>query len=81
MSLLWQQLDAAKTDRQGWPGNRGSGQNIDSASDDSSLVDMQKSDDADIKNGIGDKTSTASADSVNGTGAAVKDFIFVRLHR
>lgn len=37
------------------------------------LVDMQKSDDADIKNVIGDKTSTASKlILVNGTGAAVK---------
>lgn len=36
-------------------------ENTDTASsDDSSLVDMQKSDDADIKNVIGDKTSTAS---------------------
>ena len=48
--------------------------NTDTASsDDSSLVDMQKSDDADIKNVIGDKTSTASRlILVNGTGAAVK---------
>ena len=43
------------------------------SSDDSSLVDMQESDDADIKNVIGDKTSTASKlILVNGTGAAVK---------
>ena len=50
------------------------GENTDTASsDDSSLVDMQKSDDADIKNVIGDKTSTASRlILVNGTGAAVK---------
>lgn len=49
-------------------------ENTDTASsDDSSLVDMQKSDDADIKNVIGDKTSTASRlILVNGTGAAVK---------
>ena len=49
-------------------------ENTDTASsDDSSLVDMQKSDDADIKNVIGDKTSTASKlILVNGTGAAVK---------
>lgn len=51
-----------------------SAENTDTASsDDSSLVDMQKSDDADIKNVIGDKTSTASRlILVNGTGAAVK---------
>ena len=56
-------------------------ENTDTASsDDSSLVDMQKSDDADIKNVIGDKTSTASKlILVNGTGAAVEDFTFVRL--
>ena len=49
-------------------------ENTDTASsDDSSLVEMQKSDDADIKNVIGDKTSTASKlILVNGTGAAVK---------
>ena len=49
-------------------------ENTDTASsDDSSLVDMQKSDDADIKNLIGDKTSKSSRlILVNGTGAAVK---------
>lgn len=49
-------------------------ENTDTASsDDSSLVDMQKSDDADIKNVIGDETSTASKlILVNGTGAAIK---------
>ena len=54
-------------------------ENTDTASsDDSSLVDMQKSDDADIKNVIGDKTSTASKlILVNGTGAAVKG-LYVR---
>ena len=49
-------------------------ENTDTASsDDGSLVDMQKSEEEDIKNVIGDKTDTASKlIIVNGTGAAVK---------
>ena len=46
--------------------------------DDGALVDMQKSDDEDIKNVIGDKTTTASKlIIVNGTGSAVKG-LYVR---
>ena len=49
-------------------------ENTDTASgDDNSLVDMQKSEEEDIKNVIGDKTATASKlIIVNSTGAAVK---------
>ena len=54
-------------------------ENTDTAqADDGTLVDMQKSDDADIKNVIGDKTATASkVIIVNGTGSAIKG-LYVR---
>ncbi len=49
-------------------------ENTDTAqADDGTLVDMQKSDDADIKNVIGDETATASkVIIVNGTGSAIQ---------
>lgn len=54
-------------------------ENTDTAqADDGTLVDMQKSDDADIKNVIGDETATASkVIIVNGTGSAIKG-LYVR---